>query len=70
MKDTLNQPIEYICATYSTEGLEALFVALKDPFNIAAVADELSMRHRAKYGIPDECPVEIDEPWDYLGEEK
>ena len=44
MKDTLNKPIEYICATYSFEGLEKLLITLQEPCNIAAVCDELAMR--------------------------
>ena len=44
MKDTLNKPIEFICATYSTEGLEKLLPTLKETCNIAAVFDELTMR--------------------------
>ncbi len=43
-KDTLHKPIEYICATYSDEGLQNLLKVLNDWNNIAAVADELSMR--------------------------
>ena len=44
MKDTLNKPIEYICATYSTEGLQKLIPTLKDPYNIVAIYDELTQR--------------------------
>ena len=44
MKDTLNKPIEYICATYSFEGLQKLLPHLNEAANIAAVCDELTMR--------------------------
>ena len=54
MKDKLNKPIEYICATYSFEGLEKLLPVLNDPFNIAAVCDELAMR------ITSETETDID----------
>ena len=54
MKDELNKPIEFICATYSFEGLEKLLVTLKNPYNIAAVCDELAMR------ITSETETDID----------
>ena len=44
MDDQLNKPIEWICATYSTEGLEKLLPLLQSQYNIAAVCDELTMR--------------------------
>ena len=44
MKDILTKPIEYICATYSFEGLQKLLPHLKEAANIASVCDELTMR--------------------------
>ena len=44
MKDRLTKPIEWICATYSFEGLQKLLPVLQEPANIASVCDELYMR--------------------------
>ena len=44
MKDNLNKPIFYICATYSFEGLQKLLPQMKEAANIASICDELFMR--------------------------
>ena len=44
MKDRLTKPIEWICATYSFEGLQRLLPTLQEAANIASVCDELAMR--------------------------
>lgn len=43
-QDKLNEPIEFICATYSFNGLRKLLRRLDNPYNIASVCDELTMR--------------------------
>ena len=70
MKDRLNKPIEYICATYSFEGLQKLLPVLQEAANIAAVCDELHMRVDSEL---QQEGVSFDEwiqtgNWDYLGE--
>ncbi len=61
--DKLNEPIEYICAHYSTEGLYALLPFLKCEYNVAAVMDELTMR------IPQELSETEEEypDWNWRG---
>ena len=44
MKDNLTKPIEYICATYSFEGLQKLLPHMQEAANIASICDELYMR--------------------------
>ena len=59
MKDKLEKPIEYICATYSFEGLQKLLPVLKEPANLASVCDELYMRltselYEVCYGVTED----------------
>ena len=70
MKDRLTKPIEYICATYSFEGLQKLLPTLQEAANIASVCDELAMRIDSEL---QQDGVTFDEwiqtgNWDYLGE--
>ena len=68
--DRLNKPIEYICATYSFEGLQNLLPHLNCEFNIAAVCDELAMRLSTELqqaGVGFEEWIQTGN-WDYLGE--
>ena len=73
MKDRLNKPIEYICATYSFEGLQKLLSSLKDANNIAAVADEITMRVRSEL-VGEEKSLFDDwlekDCWDYQGKKQ
>ena len=59
MKDRLTKPIEWICATYSFEGLQKLLPVLQEPANIASVCDELYMRltselYEVCYGVTED----------------
>ena len=65
-KDTLKEPIEYICATYTYNGLKNILPTLTEPCNITSIIDELTMRMREAY------PEAADEDntwdsWDFLG---
>ena len=73
MKDRLTKPIEYICATYSFEGLQKLLPHLQEAANIASVCDELTMRVSSE--LEEEDKDLFDEwlnqgNWDFLGEKK
>ena len=70
MKDRLTKPIEYICATYSFEGLQKLLPTLQEAANIASVCDELAMRVSSE--LEEDIKPGFDEwvqqgNWDYLG---
>ena len=50
----ITEPIEWICATYSDQGLIALLPVLTNQFNIAAVMDELHMRRLLNHSFLDD----------------
>ena len=52
-RDNLHKPIEWICATYSFDGLKALLPYLNEACNIASVADELHMRTLSEVELED-----------------